>query len=118
SKEYAGADGPPLRALDQVSLSIGEGEFVSVLGPSGCGKSTLMLIADGLVAPSTGSVRVAGKEVRAPYGNVGIVFQDATLDEVRRVLENVLLPAEIQGLDLRRLRGHALELLERVGLKG
>src|SRR5438477_10581419 len=115
SKEYATAGGP-LRALDHVSLSIAEGEFVSVLGPSGCGKSTLMLIAAGLVPPSSGSVRVAGKEVRAPYGNVGIVFQDANLYEWRRVLGNVLLPAQIQRLDLKRLRGRARALLELVGL--
>ena len=53
SKEYATADGM-LRALDRVSLEIGDGEFVSVLGPSGCGKSTLMLIVAGLVAPTFG----------------------------------------------------------------
>ena len=117
SKEYLTADGP-LRALERISLSIGEGEFVSLLGPSGCGKSTLMLIAAGLVAPSSGSVRIGGREISAPYGNVGIVFQDANLYEWRRVLENVLLPAEIQGLDLRHHRQRALELLELVGLGG
>jgi len=117
SKEYSTADGP-IRALDRVSLSVRDGEFVSILGPSGCGKSTLMLIAAGLVPPSSGSVRVAGVEVRAPYRNVGIVFQDATLYEWRRVLENVLLPAEIQGLDRNRFRRRALELLELVGLAG
>ena len=85
SKEYATADGM-LRAMDRVSLEIGEGEFVSVLGPSGCGKSTLMLIAAGLVVPTSGTVRVAGVEVRAPYRDVGIVFQDATLYEWRRAL--------------------------------
>jgi NitT/TauT family transport system ATP-binding protein len=117
SKEYATADGK-LRAVDKVSLEIGDGEFVSVLGPSGCGKSTLMLIAAGLVPATSGSVRVAGAEVRAPYRDVGIVFQDATLYEWRRVLENVLLPAQIQRLDARRSRERALELLELVGLQG
>src|SRR5262245_6787862 len=117
SKEYATADGM-LRAMDRVSLEIGEGEFVAVLGPSGCGKSTLMLIAAGLVAPTSGTVRVAGVEVRAPYRDVGIVFQDATLYEWRRALENVLLPAQIQRLDPRRSRQRALELLELVGLQG
>jgi NitT/TauT family transport system ATP-binding protein len=117
SKEYATADGP-LRALERVSLSIAEGEFVSIVGPSGCGKSTLMLIAAGLVPPSTGTVRVGGSEVRGPYGNVGIVFQDATLYEWRRVLDNVLLPAQIQRLDLQKMRIRAQELLQRVGLGG
>ncbi len=117
SKEYATADGP-IRALDALSLEISDGEFVSLLGPSGCGKSTLMLIAAGLVPPSAGTVRVAGAEVRAPYRDVGIAFQDATLYEWRRVLENVVLPAEIQRLDMRRFRQRALELLELVGLGG
>jgi NitT/TauT family transport system ATP-binding protein len=117
TKQYATADGP-LRALDRVSLTVAEGEFVSIVGPSGCGKSTLMLIAAGLVAPSTGSVRIGGREVRGPYGNVGVVFQDATLYEWRRVLDNVLLPAQIQGLDLQQARSRARELLALVGLAG
>ena len=117
SKEYATANGP-LRALDNASLAIRDGEFVSIVGPSGCGKSTLMLITAGLVPPSSGTVRVAGAEVRAPYGEVGIVFQDPTLYEWRRVLENVLLPVDIKKLPRERFRQRALELLELVGLKG
>jgi NitT/TauT family transport system ATP-binding protein len=117
SKEYLTGDGP-LRALDQVSLQIRDGEFVSIVGPSGCGKSTLMLVTAGLVAPSSGLVRVGGSEVRAPYGEVGIVFQDATLYEWRRVLENVLLPVDIKRLPRSQFRQRALELLELVGLKG
>jgi NitT/TauT family transport system ATP-binding protein len=117
AKAYATADGP-VRALDPVSLNIAEGEFVSVLGPSGCGKSTLMLIAAGLVPPTSGTVRVSGSEVRAPYRDVGIVFQDPTLYEWRRVLENVLLPVQIQRLDRGRFKQRALELLELVGLQG
>jgi NitT/TauT family transport system ATP-binding protein len=117
SKTYMTGDGP-LRALDQLSLQIRDGEFVSIVGPSGCGKSTLMLIAAGLVPASSGLVRVGGAEVRAPYGEVGIVFQDATLYEWRRVLENVLLPVDIKKLPRSRFRPRALELLELVGLKG
>ena len=117
SKEYATADGP-LRALDRISLEIGDGEFVSIVGTSGCGKSTLMLITAGLVPPTSGSVRIAGAEVRAPYRGVGIVFQDPTLYEWRRVLENVLLPVEIQGRDRQAFRQRALQLLELVGLDG
>jgi NitT/TauT family transport system ATP-binding protein len=117
SKTYMTGDGP-LRALDQLSLQIRDGEFVSIVGPSGCGKSTLMLIAAGLVPASSGLVRVGGAEVHAPYGEVGIVFQDATLYEWRRVLENVLLPVDIKKLPRSRFRPRALELLELVGLKG
>ena len=117
SKEYRTASGP-VRALDNASLAIRDGEFVSIVGPSGCGKSTLMLITAGLVPATSGTARVAGAEVRAPYGEVGIVFQDPTLYEWRRVLENVLLPVDIQKLPRERFRSRALDLLELVGLKG
>ncbi|MEO7404166.1 MAG: ABC transporter ATP-binding protein [Burkholderiales bacterium] len=117
AKDYITGDGP-LRALDDVSLAIHDGEFVSIVGPSGCGKSTLMLITAGLVRASTGTVRVAGIEVRAPTGDAGIVFQDPTLYEWRRVLENVLLPIDLKRLPRSRFEARARELLERVGLGG
>ncbi len=117
SKVYETADGP-LVALERVSLQVGTGEFLSVLGPSGCGKSTLMLVVAGLVPATTGAIRIGGTEVRRPYRDVGIVFQDANLYEWRRVLENVLLPAQIQGLDRGRSLEHAHELLRLVGLSG
>jgi NitT/TauT family transport system ATP-binding protein len=117
SKAYATGEGP-LLALDKLSLQIRDGEFVSIVGPSGCGKSTLMLIAAGLVRPSSGVVRVGTAEVRAPHGNVGIVFQDATLYEWRRVLENVLLPVDIKRLPRSEYRSRALDLLKLVGLAG
>jgi NitT/TauT family transport system ATP-binding protein len=117
SKEYATADGA-IQALDLVSLEIGEGEFLSIVGPSGCGKSTLMLITAGLVPPTSGTVRIAGTEVRKPNRRAGIVFQDATLYEWRRVLENVLLPVELQGLDREQYTRRARRLLEVVGLEG
>ena len=117
SKEYVTGDGR-VHALDRLSLAVRDGEFVSIVGPSGCGKSTLMLITAGLVPPSSGSVRVGGAEVRAPHGDVGIVFQDPTLYEWRRVLENVLLPVDIKRLDRRQFRQRALDLLELVGLHG
>jgi NitT/TauT family transport system ATP-binding protein len=77
-----------------------------------------MLIVAGLVPASSGSVRIGGVPVSAPYADVGIVFQDATLYEWRRVLENVLLPIDIKRLERARYRPRALELLERVGLAG
>ncbi len=116
-KAYVTADGP-IQALDRVSLEIRQGEFLSIVGPSGCGKSTLMLITAGLVPPSSGTVRIAGTEVRKPNRDVGIVFQDATLYEWRRVLQNVLLPVELQGLDRERYTQRARQLLTVVGLDG
>jgi NitT/TauT family transport system ATP-binding protein len=116
-KEYVTPNGP-IRAVDGVSLDIGDGEFVSIVGPSGCGKSTLLLITAGLVPPSAGRVRVAGAEVRAPGSHLGIAFQDATLYEWRRVIDNVLLPVELQRLDRTRYTRRARELLALVGLAG
>ena len=105
-------------ALDRVSLALDDGEFLSIVGPSGCGKSTLMLIAAGLVMPTSGAVRIGGVQVTKPYANVGVAFQDPTLYEWRRVLENVLLPVEIQRRELGPFRQRARELLGLVGLEG
>ena len=117
SKRYRTEDGT-IAALDPVTLIIGAREFVSIVGPSGCGKSTLMRIVSGLLTPSSGSVRIGGLPIDRPYVGAGIVFQDPTLYEWRRVLENVLLPVEIQRLDRAVFRRRALELLDLVGLTG
>ena len=117
SKDYATGD-EVIRALDRVSLELAEGEFLSIVGPSGCGKSTLMLITAGLVSPTSGRVCIAGVEVTRPYANAGVAFQDPTLYEWRRVLENILLPVEIQGRELAPYRLRARELLAMVGLGG
>jgi NitT/TauT family transport system ATP-binding protein len=116
-KEYDTEDGP-VRALDPVSLTISSGEFVSIVGPSGCGKSTLLLIVAGLIGASSGIVRIAGRQVLKPTPAIGIVFQDATLYEWRRVLENVLLPIDIQRLDRGRYESRARDFLALVGLQG
>ena len=115
SMTYVAANGP-VEALRGVSLSIGAGEFVAIVGPSGCGKSTLMRIIAGLRPVTSGSVRVAGRDVRGPMSNVGMVFQAAVLLKWRSVLDNVLLPAELSGLDPARHRERALALLSLVGL--
>jgi NitT/TauT family transport system ATP-binding protein len=117
SKVYASSDGL-VAALESVTLDIAEGEFVSVLGPSGCGKSTLMLIVAGLLPPSAGEVRLAGRPVTRPQTQVGIVFQNPVLLDWRRVLGNVLLQVESRGLDVAVYRPRAQELLRTVGLAG
>jgi NitT/TauT family transport system ATP-binding protein len=117
AKQYQAADGP-IRALDPVTLTIRDRQFVSIVGPSGCGKSTLLRIIAGLLAPSGGSVRIGGVAINRPYAGAGIAFQDPTLYEWRSVLENVLLPVEIRRLDRVTFRQRALELLELVGLAG
>ena len=78
SVTYASARGK-LTAIQDLSLSVTNGQFVAVLGPSGCGKSTLLNIASGLLSPSGGLVSIQGKPVTGPRPDVGIVFQQPTL---------------------------------------
>lgn len=117
SKVFPTTDGP-VHALDDVSLDIGDGEFVSIVGPSGCGKSTLLLIVAGLLHPSSGQVQIRGHHVERPYTDLGIVFQRDVLLGWRTALQNVLLQSEIRGLPAEQHRGRALELLQMVGLGG
>ena len=117
SKTYAASDGL-VHAVDQVSLDVPTGEFLSILGPSGCGKSTLMLMVAGLLAPSAGEIRVGGKPVTRPQTDVGIVFQNPVLLDWRTVIRNVLLQVEARALDLSLYRVRARELLVAVGLEG
>lgn len=106
----------PFPALTEMSVHIAAGEFVSVVGPSGCGKSTLMLMTAGLLEPTSGEIRVAGKRLVSPLTDVGIVFQDDLLLEFRSALENVLLQGRIRHLDMRQVRQRADELLEQLGV--
>ena len=82
-----------------VDLDIANNEFLVLVGPSGCGKSTLLRIVAGLDEATAGEVRIDGRPVRGPVANVGVVFQRDLLLDWRRVLDNVLLPAELQKLD-------------------
>jgi NitT/TauT family transport system ATP-binding protein len=117
SKVYASHNGP-VRALDQVSLSGGRGDFISIVGPSGCGKSTLLMMAAGLMSPSSGTIAVDGETIRAPRTEIGIVFQNPVLLEWRTALGNVMLQAEAKHLDRGSAERRARELLAAVGLAG
>ncbi|MFL5271566.1 MAG: ABC transporter ATP-binding protein [Anaeromyxobacteraceae bacterium] len=116
-KEYATSRGAVL-ALDDVDFTVAEGEFVAVLGPSGCGKSTLLKILAGLAPASAGEVELRGSAIRGPRRDVGVVFQSPVLFPWRTVLENVLLPVDVQRLGRNDNRARALELLALVGLSG
>src|SRR5207237_2125823 len=114
---YAASSGP-VEALRDISFTVERGELLALVGPSGCGKSTLLRIVAGLRAATTGRVQVAGRTVTGPVAEVGMVFQAPVLLRWRRVLENVLLPAELSGRDPRRYRERAERLLHLVGLGG
>jgi NitT/TauT family transport system ATP-binding protein len=107
-------------ALQDISLDIRAGEFVSLIGPSGCGKSTLLRIIGDLIQPSTGAVMVNGKTAhRARLDHdYGIVFQDAVLYDWRTVARNVGLPLEMLGWDRAKRKARVDEMLELVELKG
>jgi NitT/TauT family transport system ATP-binding protein len=112
---YAAESGA-VEAVRDVSLRVDRGEFVALVGPSGCGKSTLLRIIAGLRPATSGRVVVNGTEVRHPIQAVGMVFQAPVLLRWRTVLDNVLLPAELAGVDVGPLRRRAMELLDLVGL--
>lgn len=107
-----------ITALQDVNLKIASTEFITLVGPSGCGKSTLLRIIGGLIRASRGALRIDGQLRNRPSREVGIVFQEAVLLQWRTVLDNVMLPVEILGLDRKRSHERAMFLLELVGLKG
>ena len=105
-----------VHAVDDVSLTIRSGEFVSIVGPSGCGKSTLLSMIAGLLPASAGTIEVLGLPVRGPVHDLGIVFQQHLLLGWRTILNNVLLQIEVRHFKRANYIGRARELLERVGL--
>jgi NitT/TauT family transport system ATP-binding protein len=109
-----------IQALEGITLTLTKGSFSSVIGSSGCGKSTLLKIMAGLIPPSRGRVVLAGRPVRGPRRDIGMMFQQATLFPWRTTIENVVLPIEIQGgrAAARAAHDKAAALLELVGLKG
>src|SRR5919197_3304094 len=115
-KYFASRGGDLVQALAEVDLEIQPGQFVSLVGPSGCGKSTLLRLLVGLGAPSSGSIEVGGTPVAGPRREVSLVFQQPLLLPWATILQNVLLPVEIQHLDRRAALERAAQLLEMVGL--
>jgi len=117
TKTYRGRKGD-IVALDETSLFIGDGEFVSIVGPSGCGKSTLLMMLAGLETATSGTLTVNGRKIDRPQTDLGFVFQQDVLLAWRTVLQNVMLQAQIRRLDPRQSEARARELLAMVGLDG
>ena len=117
AKEFETGATEPFVALDNIDLTIDQGEFVLLLGPSGCGKSTLLRLIAGLDAPTRGDIRVSGDRIAAGFERIGMVFQQPTLLPWLSILENVVYPARVRSRRLaQEKRGEALRLLEMVGL--
>lgn len=115
TKIYHGAR--EVRALDDVSIKVGEGEFVALLGPSGCGKSTLLNLLAGFESATDGTLMFDGQVVTKPGPDRGVVFQEAALFPWLTVWENVIFGPQVQGIarDVYEPRGR--ELLKLVGLE-
>ena len=111
--------GEDFLAVSDVSFDVSEGELVCMVGPSGCGKTTVLKILAGLHPHDGGIVRIGSPD--APFDakrDIGMVFQQPLLLKWRRIIDNVLLPAEILGLPKREARERAGHLLDMVGLAG
>jgi NitT/TauT family transport system ATP-binding protein len=118
SRVFPRRKGEDVIALDNVDLTVAEGEFVSLIGPSGCGKSTLLRIIADLDAPTSGSLSVFGKsshQARVDQ-DYGIAFQQAGLLPWRTVADNIGLPLEVHGAGKRERRQRVEDLLDMVGL--
>ena len=116
-KEYRSSAGT-VTALENVDFSVAEREFVAIVGPSGCGKTTLLKILAGLLPASRGKAMLQGTTIEGPRRDIGVVFQSPVLFPWRTVLDNVLLPVDVQHLGREKKREHALGLLRLVGLDG
>jgi NitT/TauT family transport system ATP-binding protein len=111
--------GEEFLAVSDVTLDIGLGDLVSLVGPSGCGKTTVLKILAGLHGHDGGTVQIGSPTTPFdPARDIGMVFQAALLLKWRRIIDNVLLPAEILGLPMRAARERAQDLLRMVGLEG
>ncbi len=108
----------PLTAVDHMSFSVREGEFVSIIGPSGCGKSTLFSVLGGLVGGYEGKVTIEGQPIAGPHPAIGMVFQEDSTFPWRSVLDNVAFPLEIQGMSKADRYARARHFIAMVGLEG
>ncbi|UVA77339.1 ABC transporter ATP-binding protein [Pandoraea commovens] len=106
----------PVKILDDVSLSVADQEFVSILGTSGCGKSTLLRIVAGLVPHDGGEVRVAGQRVSRPVPEIGVVFQTSNMLPWLTVRQNLLLGTSLRKIPKEKSEPRVTALLEMLGL--
>jgi NitT/TauT family transport system ATP-binding protein len=118
SHVYRPPRGREVLALDQVSLEVGNREFVALLGPSGCGKSTLLYLIGGFLPVETGAIKVEGKPVAGPGPDRGIVFQHFALFPWKTVRGNILYGLERQGMPKAEREKRTQDFIELVGLAG
>jgi len=110
--------GQDILAVDNVSLTIRDHDFVCLLGPSGCGKSTLLNMIAGFESPTSGRIEVAGQTVEKPGADRGVVFQQPTLMPWLSVADNVAFHLKLKGVGRAERRARAQEFIDLVGLTG
>jgi NitT/TauT family transport system ATP-binding protein len=115
---YRPPSGRPVLALEEVSLSVSEREFLALLGPSGCGKSTLLYLIGGFLPTETGRILIEGVPVGAPGPDRGIVFQHFALFPWKTVRANILYGLERMGLERKEREKRAQAFIDLVGLTG
>lgn len=115
-KTFISKRNEPLHVLEQVELTIREGEFVSLLGPSGCGKSTILNIIAGLESPSSGQINVNGRSISGPGNDRIVVFQEAGLFPWMIVLDNVMYGLRLKKMKRKEAREKAIAWLKKVHL--
>ena len=108
----------PITAVDHVSFSVRQGEFMSVIGPSGCGKSSLFNVIGGLLTNHQGTVKVAGELINGPHKSIGMVFQEESTFPWRTVVDNVAFPLELIGMPKAKRIERARTFIKMVGLDG
>ena len=118
SHTYRPVRGRPVLALDGISLSVRDREFLALLGPSGCGKSTLLYLVGGFLPVGEGSILVDSQPVAGPGPDRGIVFQHFALFPWKTVLQNVLYGPEKLGLPRDERERRARDFIDLVGLSG
>jgi NitT/TauT family transport system ATP-binding protein len=117
-KVYKTRDGNEIHALKDIDLDIRAGEFISIVGPSGCGKTTLLKILAGILQRSAGEVVMNGRSLSGPSRELGVVFQAPVLLPWRTVLQNVMVPVEVQHRSRAEFTARARALIALVGLAG
>jgi len=115
--EFQTPDGPVV-AVEDVTLTVRKGEFLSIIGPSGCGKSTVFNVIGGLLTDHGGRVAIGGETIAGPHPAIGMVFQEESTFPWRTVIDNVAFPLELVGMPKTQRLERARHFVDLVGLSG